>query len=88
MNPPIRHANYSPGVARHLLFVRHYNNRLALLMKLVEQSKNALACFTVEIAGRLVGQQNSRITDQSAGDSHTLLLTPLKLIRLMFYPVC
>src|SRR5258708_3894687 len=41
----------------------------------------------VEIACRLVGQNQVRLIDQGAGDGHALLFAPRKLVRFVFETV-
>ena len=75
VNAAISHANYSLGVASHMFFVRDDNDGLALTVKLVEQFHDALAGLGIEVAGRLVGQQNTWLTNKCSGDSYALLFT-------------
>src|SRR5262245_27735107 len=52
-------------------------------IKLLEQLDDLVSGMAVECAGRLVGENDMRIVDQSAGNSDALLLAARKLGRLM-----
>ena len=55
--------------------VRHDDDRSALLVQLTEQVEHDLLIPLIEIAGRLVGENQLRAVDERAGDAHALLLT-------------
>src|SRR5262245_4902531 len=60
---------------RRLRVVRDHDDRLVELdVEAVEQTQNLAAGRTIEIAGRLVGDDQRGIGDQRACDGHTLLL--------------
>ena len=59
----------------------------ALLLLLAEQVEDLVAPFAVEVAGRLVGQQDDGILDQGPRDRHPLLLAAGELGRLVAQPV-
>ena len=46
-----------------------------------------LAGAGIQVAGRLVGQQDRRMIDERAGDGHALLLPAGKLRRLVVEPL-
>ena len=48
-------------------------------MNVLELFHNNVAGATVEVTSRLVGEDNARVGDETAGDSDTLLLTTGKL---------
>ena len=55
--------------------VRHDDDCSALLVQLTEQVEHDLLIPLIEIAGRLVGENQLRVVDERAGDAHALLLT-------------
>ena len=58
----------------------HHHSRSSLVDP-VEQAHDALAGGRVEVAGRLVGQQDQRPVDERPGDRHTLLFATAELMR-------
>jgi hypothetical protein len=55
--------------------VRDHHGRLpAVLNRLPQQLEDLAAGLGVEVAGRLVGEDDGRLRDESAGDRHALLL--------------
>ena len=62
--------------------VRDHDDRFPVLaIERLEQAKNLVAGFAVEIAGRLIAQQERSIGDDRAGDTDSLLFTAGKLAR-------
>ena len=61
--------------------------RRVALIEFLEQGENLLARVRIEVARRLVGEQNGRVVDQRPGDGHTLLLAAGKLGGLMVQPI-
>src|SRR5437870_13902071 len=57
-------------IARH-----HDDGLVQLAMEVVEQREDLARGFGVEVSGRLVGQEQWRVADESARDGHPLLLT-------------
>ena len=56
------------------MVMSHYNRgEASLRMALTHQIENTCARFQVEVAGRLVGEEELRIGQQGAGDGHPLL---------------
>ena len=51
------------------------NGEPMLAVQFVEQIGDSFACAVVEVAGRLVGQQNFRVPDEGARDHDPLLLS-------------
>ena len=76
----VLHADDPPGVAGDVRLVRHHDDRLPGVVQLVEQAEDFLARAAVEIAGRLVGQQDRGLVDQRPGDGDALLLAAGKLV--------
>src|SRR5574338_411109 len=52
------------GAGRDVGLVGHHDDRLSLRMQLLEHRHDFLAGGAVEVAGRLVGQENARPVDQ------------------------
>ncbi len=57
-----------------VVLVRDQDNRVALLVQAIEERHDLQAGLRVEVAGRLVGQNDRRVVHQSASDRHTLPL--------------
>src|ERR1051326_9449901 len=54
-----------------------------LAVECLEQIQNFIPVFPVEIARRLIAEQQRGIGDNSTGDAHTLLLAARELARIM-----
>ena len=67
MDDPIR-------VGGHVGVVRHQDNRDVLGVEPLEHPQNVDAGVRIEVARRLVGQEEHGAVDQRAGDRHPLLL--------------
>ena len=65
--------------------VRHEHDRVAGAVQAIEERHDLDAGFRVEIPGRLVGQENRRIVDQSPGDGDALSLTAGQLVRAVVH---
>ncbi len=63
------------GVFGDVGLVSDEDDSVAFPVKLVEQRHDLDAGFGVEVAGRLVGQDDGRIIDKGAGDGDALALT-------------
>ena len=63
------------------LVVGGHDHGGAGLVDAVEQPHDALARGRVEVAGRLVGEQDQRPVDEGPGDRHALLLAAGELVR-------
>ena len=58
--------------------VRDHHDRLAVVpVERLQQGQDLVARFAIEVAGRLVAQQQRRVGDNRAGDADALLLTKL-----------
>ena len=63
------------GVLGDVGLMRHQDHRDALVdVQLLEEAHHLGAGLGVQVAGRLVGQDDARIVHQRAGDGHALLL--------------
>ena len=62
----------------------HHNSLPELCTGALDKPQHLGAGLAVKVAGRLVGQHNSRFGNQGAGDSHTLLLSAGKIVRHVF----
>src|SRR5262245_36249968 len=61
--------------------------RAALCLQRKHQVDDEAACLAIEVAGRLVGQQEVRLDDEGAGQRHTLLLAARQLARIVAEPM-
>ena len=68
------------GVAR---IVRDHADRGAGLVQLLEQVHDGFAALRIEVARRLVGEQDERLAGDGAGDGDALLLAAGELARQM-----
>src|SRR6266511_3868545 len=71
---PVAEANRAPRTARDTLVVAHQNDRLTLLMQIVEHVQDFLPRGRIEVAGRFVCQDDERVVDESPCDGDALLL--------------
>src|SRR6185437_6531107 len=84
----VAHRAEALGAAGDGAVVRDHDHRQAVVLpELLQQGDNLVAGVLVEVAGRLVGEQHSRLLDQRAGDRHALLLTAGQLRRQVPGPV-
>ena len=67
------------GVARVARIVRHHADGRAALMQLAEQIHHRFAALRIEVAGRLVGEQDDRLAGDRARHGDALLLTAREL---------
>src|SRR5262249_3887118 len=65
----------------------HDDGLAALPIETLEFSQDLRARFGVKVAGRLIGQDDLRLIDESAGDGHALLLSAGQLAGQMPGPV-
>ena len=70
-----------------MFVVRHHDDRGALPVEAAEKIHDFAAHFTIEVTGRLVGEQNPGCAHQSPCDGYALALSAGELRRIVFYPV-
>ena len=81
---PSRSAIVTSATRRQLRIVRHeHQRRLARAVDVEQQLDDLVAGGAVEIAGRLVGEQDRRIVRQRARDRDALLLAARELRRIV-----
>jgi hypothetical protein len=61
-------------------------NRVCLPVNVEQHAGEDVSRFLIEVAGRFVAQQQSRLHDESARECDTLLLAPGELRRAMGKP--
>ena len=72
------------GALGRVRVVRDHHDRLAVLaVQRLEQVEDLVAGLAIEVAGRLVAQQQRRIGDDRAGDPDALLLAARQLPRIV-----
>src|SRR6186997_3093984 len=72
------------AVLGDIRFVRdQHDGDAALDVEALEQPHHLDAGSRIEVAGRLVGQQDRRVVDQRARDRHALLLSARQLVGMM-----
>ena len=79
-------ADGSMGVGCHVRVVCHQDDSDALGIELLKHPQDFHARVRIEVAGRLVGQQQGGVVDQCPGDRHALLLSAGHLRRLVVGP--
>src|SRR5262245_47584834 len=67
--------------------VGHHADRRTTLVELAEQIHHRLAAARVEVAGRLVGEQDQRLARDRARNRHALLLTSRQLTGQVLGPM-
>lgn len=75
------------GMCCDVMLMRHHNDGDTGSMQLAQKLHDLIAGGRVEIARRLVGQQDGRIIGQGAGHGHPLLLPTGEFRRAMTEPV-
>ena len=75
------------GKTRVALRVGHHDNGGAFFVEVGEQVHHLAAIFRVEVARRLVGEDELGVGDHGAGDGHPLLLTARELLREVVFAV-
>ena len=60
---------------------------VAAPLLLADEREDLVAPFSVEVASRLVGEEDDRVLDQGPRDRHPLLLAPRELRRPVTQPV-
>ena len=84
---PSRSRTIRARPARDVVLVGDQDDRLAAGVELVEDLHDLLAGPGVEVAGRLVGEDDRRAVDQGAGDGDALALSARELVRLVPHAV-
>ena len=79
----VEEVNVAIGVAGVARIVRDHADGRAALMQLVQQVHHRLAALRIEVAGRLVGEQNDRLAGDGARDGDALLLSAGQLTGQM-----
>src|SRR3984893_16113672 len=87
LDASIPQSHNSPSVPRDIFFVSHDDDRVAALIKILQQHHDLFASPRVEIPGRFVRQNDRRIIYQSSGNRHSLALAAGALIWLVVHPV-
>ena len=64
-----------------------HDGQPALVVQPLEDPHHLDARARVEVAGRLVGEQQRRVVDQRAGDGDALLLAARQLVRMVIEPL-
>ena len=67
-------------MGRHVGLMGDEDDRVAGLIQTLEERHDLDACPRIQIAGRLVGQEDRRIVDEGARDRHTLPLAAGQLV--------
>ena len=71
---------------RGVRVVRHHHDRLAVLaVERLQQIEDLVAGLAIEVAGRLVAEQQRRVGDDGAGDADALLLAARELARIVVH---
>src|SRR5579862_8403081 len=81
-DPAISQLNDAVAVGGPCVVVCHLNNRGAVVVEPLEQIHDHFSLAGVQAAGRLVGENEFRLANHSAGDGDELLLSAGKLIRV------
>ena len=86
-NVPFSRCSTAARALGGVRIVRHHDDRLLELgVQPLQQSQDLLARLGVEIAGRLVGEQQRRVGDDGARDRDALLLAAGELARVVLRP--
>ena len=67
--------------------MRHHQDGPPRGMQIGEYLHDRRAAGSIQVAGRLIGQDQNRVVDQSVGDGDALLLSAGELARLVVCPV-
>src|SRR5262245_42390608 len=71
------------GVDGDVRLVRDEDDGLALVVQALEDAHDLLRGAGIQVAGRLVGQDQLRVVDERAGDRDALLLSARELARVV-----
>ncbi len=83
----VEQMNLAARVRRNVVFVRHQHDGLARVVELVKQPHDLVARRRVEVARRLVGEQNARSIHQRARDGDALALATRQLVGPVVHAV-
>ena len=86
-DPAVPDPDDPAGPRGDLGLVGDQHDRAALPVQLVEQAEHVGGRGRVQVAGRLVGQDQRRVADQGPGHRHPLLLAAGQLARPVLDPV-
>ena len=78
---PVPHVDHALRRARELLVMGDDDDRRPVRVQAAEEADDFLPGSGVELAGRLVGEEQGRPVGERAGDRHALLLAPGELRR-------
>ena len=87
MSPSWISRTWSPGRMNRRSWVTTTRVQPRFCLLLAKQGEDLVTPFAVEVAGRLIGEQDHGILDQGAGNCHSLLLASGELGRLVAQPV-
>jgi hypothetical protein len=85
LDRPVAHHDVALRESRNVRLVRHHHDRDPALVELLENVHDLETCAAVEVAGRLIGEDDFRIVDESTRDRDSLLLAAGKLARMMIF---
>ena len=92
--PPLRHEHAlvemqrALGARRRVRIVRHHDDGLALVaIERLQQIEDLVARLAIEVARRLVAEQQRRVGDDRARDADALLLAARELARIVVHPL-
>ncbi len=80
----IFHLDQASGHSRDIRIVRDHNHRHPCpAIELAEKIHDFGAALAIQVARRLIGQEQAGLVDECAGNRHTLLLAAAELSRPM-----
>ena len=85
VNRAINHMKDTSGVLSKGWVVGHHNNSITGLVNTMKFLHYGFGTFSIETTGRLVGENNFRISDQGASNSNALFLTARKLVWIIIF---
>src|SRR5687768_994244 len=86
-DPAIPEDHHPPGMGGDVGLVGHHDDGLPLVVQGLEDPHDLLAGGAVEVAGRLVGQQDGRLVHQRPRDRDPLPLAAGELVGPVIHPV-
>ena len=85
---PFSRCSVRCGALGRVRIVRDHDDRLAVLaVERLQQVEDLVARLAIEVAGRLVAEQQRRVGDDGAGDADALLLAARELPRVVLRAV-